>query len=98
MTMYRFRLYVMGETARSRAAVEQLRALCRQRLGEQWQVEVIDVKGRPDIAEAARIVATPTLDRLEPEPRTRVIGDLSSTDDLAAVLDLPGRAVSAGEG
>lgn len=89
MTTYRFRLYVMGETARSRAAIEQLHALCRQRLGEHWQVDVVDLKGRPDLADAARIVATPTLDRLEPEPRTRVIGDLSSAEHVAAVLDLP---------
>lgn len=98
MTMYRFRLYVMGETARSRAAVEQLRALCRQKLDDHWQVEVVDLKGRPDLADAARIVATPTLDRLEPEPRTRVIGDLSSTDHVAAVLDLPTDVTRLGEG
>lgn len=89
MTNYRFRLYVHGDTARSIALVSQLRGLFGRRLGEQWQVDVVDVKGRPDLAEEARIVATPTLDRLEPEPRVRVVGDLSSTDQLAAVLDLP---------
>ncbi|MGN6332206.1 MAG: circadian clock KaiB family protein [Motilibacteraceae bacterium] len=93
MTVYRFRLYVMGRTARSQAAEEQLRALCRERLGERWRVEVVDVRGRPDLADAARIVATPTLDRLEPEPLTRVIGDLSSAERLAAALDLPARGV-----
>lgn len=98
MTTYRFRLFVMGETARSRATVEELRALCRQRLGEHWQLDVVDVKGRPDLADSARIVATPTLDRLEPAPRTRVIGDLSSTDQLAAVLDLPADTFPADEG
>jgi circadian clock protein KaiB len=98
MTVYRFRLYVIGETARSQAAIEQLRALCRQRLGDHWQVEVVDLKGRPDLADDARIVATPTLDRLEPEPRTRVIGELSGNDRLAAVLDLPADMTDAGEG
>lgn len=99
MTRYRFRLYVMGETPRSRAAAEQLRALCRQRLGDhRWQIDVVDLKGRPDLADAARIVATPTLDRLEPEPVTRVIGDLSSPDRVAAVLDLPADLTDGGEG
>ena len=98
MTPYRFRLYVMGETARSREAIEALRALCRQRLGDHWQIDVVDLKGRPDLADAARIVATPTLDRLEPEPPTRVIGDLSSLDHLAAVLDLPAALDGPAEG
>ena len=98
MTTYRFRLYVMGETARSRAAIEQLRALCRERLDDDWQVDVVDLQGRPDLADSARIVATPTLDRLEPEPRTRVIGDLSAMDHVAAVLDLPADAPRAQRG
>jgi circadian clock protein KaiB len=96
LSLYRFRLYVMGQTARSQAAEEQLRALCRERLGDRWRVDVVDVRGRPDVADAARIVATPTLDRLEPEPFTRVIGDLSSTERLAAALDLPARPVTTG--
>lgn len=93
MTAYRFRLYVMGQTARSRSAEEQLRALCRERLGDRWHLDVVDVRGRPDLADDARIVATPTLDRLEPPPLTRVIGDLSSAERLAAALDLPARPV-----
>ena len=98
MTAYRFRLYVMGETARSSAAIEQLLALCRDRLGDHWHVEVVDLKGRPDLADAARIVATPTLDRLEPGPPARVIGDLSAMDHVATVLDLPSRASADREG
>ena len=98
MTQYHFRLYVMGETARSRTATEQLRALFQQRLGKRWHLEVVDLKGHPDLADAARIVATPTLDRLEPEPHTRVIGDLSSSDHLAAILDLPAGVAATEEG
>lgn len=96
--IYRFRLYVLGETARSHAVSEQLRALCQRRLGQHWHVEIVDVKAHPDLADAARIVATPTLDRLEPEPRTRVVGDLSSTDELAAVLGLPSETAVAKKG
>ena len=88
MTQYAFRLYVQGQTVRARAAVEQLEALCRACCGEAWEVEVVDVERQPDLADQARIVATPTLDRLAPEPRTRVIGDLSSQERLAAALGL----------
>lgn len=91
MTRYAFRLYVQGQTVRSRAAVEQLERLCRACLGTAWEVEVVDVEQHPDRAEQARIVATPTLDRIAPEPMTRVIGDLSSAERLAAALGLPAR-------
>ncbi len=97
MRSYRFRLYVMGETARSRMAIEQLSALCKARLGSGWDVEVVDVQGRSDLADAARIVATPTLDRVEPAPRVRVIGDLSS-EELAMVLGIVSTPTPDGEG
>jgi len=88
VTSYRFRLYVLGETARSRSALEQLRALCDSRSCSACDIEVVDVQAHPEVADEARIVATPTLDRVEPPPTVRVIGDLSS-DQLAMALELP---------
>jgi len=87
VTSYRFRLYVLGETVRATRAEEQLRSLCATLLTE-CEIEVVDVQANPRLADDARIVATPTLDRVEPRPTVRVIGDLSS-DELAAVLELP---------
>ena len=86
--IYRFRLYVLGETNRSARAIEQLRTLCAARLGTEVGIDVVDLHADPDRADDARIVATPTLDRLEPGPLVRVIGDLSS-EELATVLELP---------
>jgi circadian clock protein KaiB len=87
VTSYRFRLYVLGETVRAHAALEQLRSLCA-RAESRYEIEVIDLHENPEIADQARIVATPTLDRLRPAPLIRVIGDLSS-DELAMALQLP---------
>ena len=97
MTSFRFRLYLMGGTSRSRNAEEQLRALCSATLGDRFEIEIIDVSKQPDRANAERIVATPTLDRIEPTPRIRVIGDLASRDQLIAALDLPREALDARE-
>lgn len=88
MTPYRFRLYVLGDTARGRRALEQLRALCDSHGRSGCDIEVVDVQAHPEVADEARIVATPTLDRIEPHPVVRVIGDLSS-DQLAIALELP---------
>jgi circadian clock protein KaiB len=89
MTGYRFRLYVLGPTSRSRNAEQQLRALCAQRVRGPCAIEVVDLTEAPELADTERIVATPTLDRVEPPPRVRVVGDLGSSERLSAVLDLP---------
>lgn len=86
---FRFRLWVMGDTSRSRNAERQLRALCEARAPGRCDIEVVDLAGRLELAEEQRIVATPTLDRVEPLPRVRVIGDLGPPERLSAVLDLP---------
>lgn len=98
LTDFRFRLYVMGRTSRARNAEQQLRALCDAQLGDRYEIEVVDVTEQPDRADEDRIVATPTLDRLEPPPRVRVIGDLASRDRLSAVLELPSGDAAQREG
>ena len=85
---YRFRLYVLGETERAHRALEQLRALCDSRSDTKYDIEVVDLHAHPEVADDAHIVATPTLDRVEPPPVIRVIGDLSS-DQMAVALQLP---------
>ena len=86
---FRFELYVMGQTSRSRNAERQLRALCEVHLEGRYEIEVVDVAEHPELAEERRIVATPTLDRVEPPPRVRVIGDLGPPERLLSALDLP---------
>lgn len=88
MMDYSFRLYVAGRTARSLAAVSNLRFLCESHLPSRYEIEVIDAVERPDLAEEARILATPTVVRLEPSPQLRVVGDLSDHGRAAAVLGL----------
>ena len=89
MAKYEFRLYVTDETGRSRRAAENLRALCEDRLAGLYDIEVIDVLTRPDLAEEDRIIATPTAIRRAPSPPRRVIGDMSEFDLAATALDLP---------
>jgi circadian clock protein KaiB len=84
------RLYVAAGSAPSILAQRQLE-LVRERLGgEDWEVEVVDVFERPEVAEADGIVATPVLVRLSPAPRLSVIGDLGDWREVARILDLGG--------
>ena len=69
------RLYICGPTGRSRMALASVRSICDTLPGA--VLEVVDVLEHPDIAERERIVATPTLERLEPKPLLRIVGDMA---------------------
>ena len=85
---YDLRLYVAGETPRSRAAIENLRQICRDYLGESSTLEVIDLRKDPSLARGDQIVAVPTLVRKLPPPMKRILGDLSNVDRVLVGLDL----------
>lgn len=90
MPAYSFKLYITGRTPRSESALSNLRHLCESQVPDRHRIEVIDALERPDLAEEARILATPTVVRLEPSPQLWVIGDLSDHGRAAAYLGLPG--------
>ena len=91
---YSFRIYVTGETARSSQAVANLHRLFEAELSGRYELEVVDVVERPELAEEERIIATPTVVRRAPPPRRRVIGDLSDLRLTARSLGLPDKAGS----
>lgn len=92
---WNLRLYVAGDSPRSRTALANLRKLCEAQLKDNYDIEVIDLTKRPDLAKADQILAVPTLIRKIPEPMKRVIGDLSNADRAVIALDLQ-RAISEG--
>ena len=82
------RLYVVGGTQTAERAQHGLERL-RGELGGACSIDVIDLREHPEVAERERIVATPLLVRLEPEPVRRIIGDLSDVDRVRWSLGLP---------
>jgi circadian clock protein KaiB len=81
------RLYVSGQALNSRTAIRNLDAL-RKSLDAATEVEVVDVREHPDMAEADRILATPTLVRRSPKPVRKIIGDLSDVERVVTGLEL----------
>ncbi|HEX2875037.1 MAG TPA: circadian clock KaiB family protein [Polyangiaceae bacterium] len=81
-------LYVAGDSPRSRTALNNLRKLCEDRLKGNYNIEVIDLTKRPDLAKIDQILAVPTLIRKIPEPMKRIIGDLSNADRALVALDM----------
>jgi circadian clock protein KaiB len=84
-----FRVYVAGATGAGERTVANLEAILARHLPDQSSVEVVDLREDPARAREEGILAVPTVVRLQPEPRVRVIGDLSDPDEVARSLNLP---------
>ena len=85
---WNLRLYVAGDSPKSRSAISNLRQLCEAHLKGRYTIEVIDLLKEPSLAKTHQIVAIPTLIRKLPEPIKRVIGDLSNADKALVSLEL----------
>lgn len=88
MPKYVLRLYVTGQTQRSLRAASNLRRICEQHLGHDYELTLVDVQAQPEVAEAANIFATPVTIRVAPLPSFRVIGDLSEPAKVLAALGI----------
>ena len=82
------RLYVAGQTPKSRAAFANLKKICEEHLAGQYSIEVIDLIENPRLARGDQIFAVPTLVRRLPEPIKKIIGDLSDTERVLVGLDV----------
>lgn len=85
---HHFKLYLVSGAKNSLRAIENLRALCEVYLADRYELEMIDVRKRPQAARRAQIVAAPTLVKELPLPIRRFIGDLSDVDRILWALDL----------
>ena len=85
---WELRLYIAGQTPRSVVAFANLKRLCEEHLPGRYQIEVIDLLQRPQLAAGDQIVAIPTLVRKLPEPLRRIVGDLSNTERTLVGLQL----------
>jgi circadian clock protein KaiB len=85
---WQLRLYVAGQTAKSIAALENLKRVCEEHLAGRYSIEVIDLLVNPRLAAGDQILAVPTLVRKFPEPIRKIIGDLSNEDRVLVGLDV----------
>jgi circadian clock protein KaiB len=82
------KLYVTGKSARAAVAIANLQRICEEELDGRYELQIIDVLEHPELAEADKILATPTLIKRLPPPLRRVIGDLSDKHKVMLGLEL----------
>jgi circadian clock protein KaiB len=85
---YQLRLYIAGQTAKSVAALTNLRRICESHLAGRYRIEVVDLLANPTLAVGDQILAVPTLVRQLPEPIIKIIGDLSNEERVLVGLDV----------
>ncbi len=85
---YVLRLYVSRSTARSAAAIANIKRVCEERLQGRYDLEVIDIARHPHLARDEQIVAVPTLIKRLPVPLQRLVGDMSDMAKVLLGLDL----------
>jgi circadian clock protein KaiB len=86
--LYSLRLYIAGQTPRSAASVRNLREVCDEFLEGRFELKVIDLYRRPELAKEAQVVAAPTLIKKLPLPLRRLVGDLSNKSEVLLGLDI----------
>jgi circadian clock protein KaiB len=88
LTLWNLRLYVAGETPRSKLALRNIKRLCEQYLKGQCRIRVIDLLEYPQLARSAGIMAVPTLVCITPAGKPRLVGDLSDMPRVLQALEL----------
>ena len=86
--VFKFRLYVAGDTQNSMQATANLLALCNAHLDKRHTIEIVDVLRDPKRALADGILMTPTLLRLAPAPERKIVGTLAQTRPVLMALGL----------
>ena len=85
---WELRLYIAGNTAKSVAAVQNLKKYCEEHMKGRYRIEVIDLLVHPQLAEGDQILAIPTLVRKVPVPIRKIIGDLSNEEKVLVGLNI----------
>ena len=85
---FMLRIYVAGETEKSKRAIEKLKELCEEHLKGKYEIEVIDLMKNPQLAAGDQIFAIPTVVRKLPTPIKKLIGDLTATEKVLVGLDI----------
>jgi circadian clock protein KaiB len=85
-TPYGLMLFVAGDEPNSRLARQNLAKLCEDELKGQCRLDIINVLEDFDTAMKYGILLTPTLLRVQPEPRVTLIGNLSNLEKVYQAL------------
>jgi circadian clock protein KaiB len=80
------KLFISGSTPRSVGAVNNITEVCRKYLDGNFELQIIDVYENPQFAREDQILVIPTLLRVLPSPRKKIVGDLSDPEKVLSSI------------
>ncbi|MEE9566829.1 MAG: PAS domain S-box protein, partial [Desulfobacteria bacterium] len=87
--MYEIRIFLAGTGQGTEIVLDAMKTLLETECKNLYTLEIINVMEAPEMAESAKILATPTVTvRTAPGPEVRVIGDLSKKEGILETLGL----------
>jgi circadian clock protein KaiB len=86
---YSLTLFITGTTPRSLRAISNVRDFCGRELGDDYDLEIVDLYEAPERAQPANVIVAPTLIRHQPSPVKLLLGDMSETARLRALILAP---------
>lgn len=69
-------------------AIENVREICDTYLGNEYDLEVIDIYQQRQLLKDMNIIAVPTLVRVNPAPEVRIIGDMLNKKEIIKILEI----------
>jgi circadian clock protein KaiB len=87
-TVVVMRLYIADSAPNSTRAIANLAAICKEHLGDRFELEIIDVLEYPQRALADGVLVTPSLTKVSPSPSAKIVGNLSDTGSVLHALGI----------
>jgi len=84
--MYEFRLYIAGQTPNSTNVTKNVKTFLKDKFGDQYCLNIIDILKNPELGEYDEIILTPTLIRVFPPPVRKVIGIFDGDEKALELL------------
>jgi circadian clock protein KaiB len=85
---FSLQLYVSGMSAKSMAAIKNIKHLCDNYIKDRFELEIIDIYKTPEAAQENQVVFSPSLVKSFPLPKKILIGTFADTEKVIKSLNL----------
>jgi|SRR6185369_1791229 circadian clock protein KaiB len=85
---YIIQIFVAGQTAKSRQAARNLKAICDEGFPGRYKIEIVDISKDPKLAVEHNVIAVPTVIRALPEPIRKFVGSFTDENGSPLRIDL----------
>ncbi len=78
---FKFKVYYMGNKVAIEDEVEEFKNKFKEKFDEFPEVELISISKNTESAESNNILVTPTILRISPEPKMKIVGDFPQKEE-----------------